>query len=240
MTKNSSSRFYLTPSWVCSLNGDRIEVAFGSKQYGDYNLLEEPYCKKCAFPGVTTASCRWHSDDYGFDRIYAVGKYISSKSSQGWNDLLSKHIRGLKMYPRYAEPLGMAISVCVQNRFSELKGCDYLVPIPKHPNEMISGYNQTEKLAEIVSKNLCWSTASALVKVRPERMKSFPSRSARKNGVKDLYAFSNTLSVRGKQVVLIDDVTTSGSTVSECGKVLLDSGAKAVNVIVAGRDIFVD
>jgi predicted amidophosphoribosyltransferase len=230
----------LTPGWECRFNGNKIEVAIGSKQYGSYDLLVEPYCKKCAFPGVTTAECKWHSDDYGFDRIYAVGKYMSSKSGEGWDDLLSKHIRGLKKYPNYAEPLGKAVSLCVQNLFSELNGWDFLTPVPKHPNEMTNGYNQAETLASIVSNSLGWPTASALVKVRPEKMKSFASRSSRKAGVKGLYAFSNSLSLTGKRVILIDDVTTSGSTVSECAKVLMDSGAKAVNVIVAGRDVFVN
>ncbi len=230
----------MTPGWDCRFNGSKIEVAIGIKEYGSYDLLVEPYCKKCAFPGVTTTECRWHSDDYGFERIYAVGKYMSSKSGEGWDDLLSKHIRGLKTYPNYAEPLGKAVSLCVQNLFSELNECDFLIPVPKHPDEMINGYNQAETLAGIISNCLGWPAANALVKVRPDKMKNFASRSSRKAGVKGLYAFSNNLSITGKRVILIDDVTTSGSTASECAKVLVDAGAEGVNVIVAGRDAFVN
>lgn len=132
------------------------------------------------------------------------------------------------------------MSLCVQNVFGELTGSDFLVPVPKHPNEMINGYNQAEKLTEVISSILGPPVSNALSKVKPTKMKSLSSRTARKVGVKGLYAFINHSSLDGKQVILVDDVTTSGSTVSECAQVLLNAGAKIVNVLVAGRDVFMN
>jgi lysophospholipase L1-like esterase len=77
-------------------------------------------------------------------------------------------------------------------------------------------------------------------KLKPTKMKSLSSRVSRKAGVKGLYAMTNGSILRGSDVLLMDDVTTSGSTVSECGQTLLNGGAKTVNVLVAGRDVFVD
>jgi predicted amidophosphoribosyltransferase len=43
--------------------------------------------------------------------------------------------------------------------------------------------------------------------------------------------------VKNKRIILVDDVSTSGATVSECAKVLLEAGAVVVNVLIAGRDV---
>jgi predicted amidophosphoribosyltransferase len=238
--QNLSEPANLTLVWQCCLRGNEIEVSFGTKQYGSYSLLTEPYCEICAFPGVITTECSWHSDDYGFERIYAMGKYISSRTAEGWNDLLSKHIRGLKRYPSYSEPLGKAMSLCVRKRYTELAESDCLVPVPKHPDEMTNGYNQAQKLTEVVSGILGLPIRNSLAKLKATKMKRFSSRVSRKAGVKGLYALTGDSTLRGRDVVLIDDVTTSGSTASECGQTLLNAGAKTVNVLVAGRDVFVD
>jgi len=122
--------------WECRLDGDLIQVSFGGKAYGAYKLLTDPYCRKCAYPGVATDTCKWHHDDYGFDRIYAMGTYISSKTHAGYNDLLSKHIRGLKRYRNYAHPLGKGLALCLKHRFPELLKFDVIVPMPKHRDEL--------------------------------------------------------------------------------------------------------
>ena len=144
------------------------------------------------------------------------------------------------MYPAYSEPLGKAMSLCIQNRFSELKGSDFLVPVPKHPEEIVNGCNQAEKLTDVVSSILELPAINVLTKVGPVKMKSLTSRSSRKESVKGLYEVHNSAPLENKQAILIDDVTTSGSTASECAQVLLNIGAKMINVVVAGRDVFVD
>ena len=107
-------------SWRVVFKDNEIAVFYGSKYYGDYVLLEEPYCLKCAYPGVTTKECCWHWDDYGFERIYAMGAYLSSSTPEGYSDLLSKHIRGLKKFLGYSIPLGLGLTECLRNKYLEL------------------------------------------------------------------------------------------------------------------------
>jgi len=227
----------LPSGWQCNLENNVIRVACGGRYYGEYKLLDEPYCRKCAYPGVTTESCTWHYDDYGFNRIYALGKYISSKTQEGYDDLLSKHIRGLKKYPKYSEPLGSALSLCMKHKFRELLNFNMIVPAPKHKDELVGdGFNQAIELAKVLSTNVGIPWIDTLRKQTALKMKGL-SRELRKTKVKGLYKCSDPKAVRSKRVILLDDVSTSGSTASECSQILINAGARVVSVLVAGRDV---
>jgi len=166
-----------------------------------------------------------------------MGKYIPPKIQEGYSDLLSKHIRGLKRFPRYSEPLGIGLSLCTRYKFAELLDFDLIVPMPKHKDELVgSGFNQAMELAKVVSAkaNIPWS--DILTKETPLKMKGLP-RELRKMKVKGIYKCLDSKVVRRKRVILLDDVTTSGASASECSQTLINAGAQVVNVLVAGRDV---
>ena len=231
-------------SCYCTYEGDKIGVFLGQKKWGEYILLKEPYCLKCACPGVATENCIWHEHDYGFERIYAMGAYLKREiiKERGEEDFLSSHILGLKQYPRYAEPLGLGMAECMKNRYLELMETELIVPIPKFPTELKVAtdpegvkYNQAEELANIISSNMHIPSLNVLKKTREQSMRSL-GEAERREVVKGLYGIGNSAGVRDKRILLVDDVSTSGATVSECAQVLIDAGAKTVNVLVAGRN----
>jgi len=225
-------------SWRIIFKGNEIAVFYGSRYYGDYILLEEPYCQKCAYPGVTTKECDWHWDDYGFERIYAMGAYLSSNTPEGYSDLLSKHIRGLKKFLGYSIPLGLGLAECLRKKYSELLETDLIVPVPLFKTELkISNgveYNQSVELSKVISEEVGIDYEEALAKTRERRLMDSP-RSERKTAVVGLYEVKKRDQVENKKILLVDDVSTSGATVSECSKVLINSGVTIVNVLVAGR-----
>lgn len=145
-------------SWRVDFRDTGIAVFFGSKYYGEYVLLKEPFCSKCAYPGVTTEECSWHWDDYGFERLYAMGAYLSSSTREGYRDLLSKHIRGLKKFPRYSVPLSLGLAECMRNKYPELLEMDLIVPVPLFETElkMSEGeeYNQSVELSKVISQEV--------------------------------------------------------------------------------------
>lgn len=231
-------------SCYCTYEGDKIGVFLGQKKWGEYILLKEPYCLKCAYMGVPTENCIWHEYDYGFERIYAMGAYLKRRiiEERGEEDFLSSHILGLKQYPRYAEPLGLGMVECMKNRYLELMKSELIVPIPKFQTELKVAtdpkgikYNQAEELANIISSNISIPSLNVLKKTREQSMRSL-GEADRREVVKGLYGIGNSAGVRDKSILLVDDVSTSGATVSECAQVLRDAGAKTVNVLVAGRN----
>jgi predicted amidophosphoribosyltransferase len=174
-----------------------------------------------------------------------MGLYYPSRgdpSSAGWNDFLSKHIRGLKRYPGYATPLGLGLSLCITKIYTELQKMDLIVPVPKFASELkkaMNGsgkmYNQAAELSKVISAETGISFADALEKLREQKMRGL-AMDERWGVVKGLYGVRDKGVVERRKVILVDDVFTSGATVSECSDMLLRAGSECVNVLVAGRD----
>ena len=118
---------------------------------------------------------------------------------------------------------------------------DCIVPVPLHRIRYIKrGYNQSAILAKMVSKILdrpvYYRALTKKINTSQQVGKALRERTANLMG-----AFSRprylSQSVEGKNVLLVDDVVTSGSTVSECAKILVKSGAKRVDVLTLAKTL---
>lgn len=231
--------------WYCKFQGDRIRVYTQRKEYGHYVLMQEPFCHVCSYPGVTTEECPWCYDYYGFNKIYAMGSYISSKTQRGREDMLSSHILGLKKYRNYKYPLGEALSLCIRHKWPELLESDLIVPVPKEESEYKidrdtkNRYNQSLELSKELARKLDIPISEALEKTVPLSLLDL-NRDQRRESVKGIYVIDSAAEVNGKSILLVDDVATSLSTSCECSKVLKNSGAAIVNVVVLGRNELID
>jgi ComF family protein len=174
----------------------------------------------------------------GLDRIYAMGRYVPHPVDAE-QDLLSYHIRGFKKYKNYAYPLGKGLEVVTREIYKELLECTIIVPVPLHPEKFAErGYNQSSELAKVVAEGLGIPVEDLLQKTRNVDMRAL-SWEERRGAVEGLYALQTNASekIRGQRVLLVDDVVTTGFTMSECGTLLNDAGAASVNVLVAGRTV---
>ena len=91
------------------------------------------------------------------------------------------------------------------------------------------GYDQGELLARAMAKRLGLPAAATLVKARHTQPQSgLDSAEARRANALGAYAILNGAEVAGKRVLLADDVVTSGATLSECARTLLEAGAEFV------------
>ena len=112
-----------------------------------------------------------------------------------------------------------------------LAGADLLVPVPLHPRRQRErGFNQADELA----RGLRLPVARALRRTRPTVSQVELPAEARRLNVLDAFALGLPV-VRGRIVVLIDDVTTTGATLDACAAALLDGGAREVRALTAAR-----
>ena len=131
--------------------------------------------------------------------------------------------------------LGMLLGSLIQARpFPKLP--EAVVPIPLHPARLRErGFNQSLEISRGIAKTLGLPPAPALL----ERIRNTPSqrtlkRAGRMANLKD--AFLSRPEARGKHILLIDDVMTTGSTLRTAADTLLNAGAASVSVAVLARD----
>ena len=117
--------------------------------------------------------------------------------------------------------LGQQLGESIKN--AELfQGIDYLVPIPLHPKkEHIRGYNQSHVIAQgVEDKTKIPIMKDCLYRKVFTSTQTKKSRDERMDNVKDIFDIKNCELLRGKHVLLIDDVLTTGATLLAAGMTL--------------------
>lgn len=111
-----------------------------------------------------------------------------------------------------------------------------LVPMPLHPSRLIErGFNQSGEIARIVARRLELRLAeSALHRTRATAPQVGLARHERAGNLKGAFA-ADARVVAGRAVILVDDVVTTGSTVAEAARTLLEARATTVHVWAAAR-----
>lgn len=113
---------------------------------------------------------------------------------------------------------------------------DLVVPVPLHPaRKRERGFNQAELLAELLAKRSSLTMRNALERIRYTTTQTAYDRGERMENLRDAFRLRKKTNVRGLRVLLIDDVLTTGSTLSECARVLKASGAISVHAATAAR-----
>ncbi len=111
---------------------------------------------------------------------------------------------------------------------------DLLVPVPLHKRRLKSrGFNQALLLTQAFP-DLPWSW-EVVVRTRHTVPQMELKPRERQANVKGAFAVSDPARVKGKQVLLVDDLYTTGATVKECARVLRRAGARRVEVLTVAR-----
>ena len=123
--------------------------------------------------------------------------------------------------------------------FIDYGSYDLLVPVPLHPKRLRErGFNQALILGKAIGRREGFPCRGFLLKktrLSPPQINLSPQE--RGKNVKGSFAVADPGGVRGKRVLLIDDVMTTGSTVNECAGELLKAGAGEVDVFTLARAV---
>ncbi len=127
-----------------------------------------------------------------------------------------------------AAPLGRRLAMRVAQDHPE--GFDEITWVPvSYLRRFRRGYDQARLLAEAVGGELGMKPRKLLKKRRHNRPQSSLTSEERRGNVLGVYEISPNCLVKGKRILLIDDVFTTGATAEECARVLLTAGAKSVS-----------
>lgn len=119
----------------------------------------------------------------------------------------------------------------------EMADTDAVLAVPLHPRRRRErGYDQAYLLARVLAAELrCKLLRGALVRTRYTSQQALLPASKRWDNVRGAFAVRKPEKVRGRRLLLADDVMTSGTTADECAKVLKKAGAAQVKVLTLAR-----
>ena len=120
---------------------------------------------------------------------------------------------------------------------SVLKNADYIIPVPLYWQRLVKRkYNQSAllavKLSKLVERPFLLNT---LLRIKKTQSQGHKNREERIKNIQNAFCVRHPEKIKGKTIVLIDDVYTTGATLNECAKVLRQAGAKRVEALVLAR-----
>lgn len=128
----------------------------------------------------------------------------------------------------YAEPYGKLIADCIRENLKGRYDLISWVPLSRERYKE-RGYDQAMLLAMAAALELDDVAVSTLEKYKNvEKQSKMGSVEKRKANISGVYRVEDPELIEGKRILLIDDIVTSGSTLSECARMLLQAGAKEV------------
>ena len=193
------------------------------------SLESAPFCDRCGLPvqelDAPCARCLGKGVPH-FERVIRLGVF---------QDPLKHLIHQMKYHRRWpiAEMLAKKL-VAHEPAKALLSESDVLVPVPLHPFRHISrGYNQAEVIARTIGHLCKLPVMSAIVRARRTPMQTtMPSSAQRIENMTDAFLLVREKGIRGKHVVLIDDVTTTGATLQSAARALVQSKPASVCALV--------
>ena len=189
--------------------------------------LVQPYCRVCADPGVS-GLCRWCSQfPRGFDSLRSPFRFEGT---------LRDAIFRLK-YKGERASAGPLANLMARYLERNPVSVEALVPAPLHPRRLRSrGYNQSALLARETGNRLNLPVREdLLIRVsNPRPQVETQSQQERRSNVAGNFLCQGDAT--GMAVLLIDDVATTGSTLSECALALKSGGAGRVHAFTLARE----
>ncbi len=171
---------------------------------------------------------------YEYQKNFAKKKIISGFTSLYLFEKdkeLQKIIHAVKYSQRFL--LGKFLGVLIGNHFGALFiewKIDFIIPVPLHHLKKAErGYNQSFYIAKGISKatNIPLN-AKAVKRKRFTQSQTTMNLVEREENIKGAFASKNIRKIIEKNILLIDDVITTGATINECGKILLAGGVNKV------------
>lgn len=200
--------------------------------FGKVTFIEAPFCDCCGTPfevgeaaGTLCGAC-----------IRRPPPYRHARAAMVYDD----GSRGLLLKFKHADRTDVAPGLSrwmARAGAGLLRSADVLVPVPIHRRRLFARrYNQAALLCRILAAASGADFApDAMVRTRRTAPQGDFDRLGRMRNVKNAFLVARPEAVQGRRVLLIDDVLTTGATVSECTKTLLVAGAQEVAVLTVAR-----
>lgn len=229
--------FLLPPRCMCcgKINADGNGLC--AECFNKITFIAKPYCQRCGQPFTQVAAV---NAKMICPKCLAEKKhpFRMARAAVKYDYPSKKSILALKFMDRTENAKIFAKWLKLAGTDIWKEGADVLIPVPLHYGRLLTRrYNQSALLAQELSKltNIKTDTGSLLKCKSTKPQSSFAHRNARAQNIKGAFKVKNPANIKGKRVVLIDDVFTTGATAKECAKTLYKAGALSVDVLTIAK-----
>lgn len=191
------------------------------EKYGKYICDEcyEKYKNKYLFRKI---------ENENFDYIFCSSFYTN---------FIKNKIHNFKFFNKsYLYMFFIELSLRNEKIVNFLKNFDLITYIPMNlKKEDERGYNQSKLLSEELGKKLGIKVEKLLEKQKQCKTQSKLSEKEREENIKDAFKFVNNKGLKNKNIILVDDILTTGSTIREASKILKESGANKICIFAIAK-----
>ncbi len=199
-----------------------------------FDLYRKPHCAVC---GRTLFDCSEADAEETYKCNDCIGKSFYFEQNMPiyvYGNILRKVIHGYKYgyHPMYGQVLGRLIHKHIDHGYYE--GVNALIPVPLHKSKLRKrGYNQAELMATELGKRLGIPVyADMIVRTRATRKQSGLGAEARRINIADAFALNKIyLNHSINSCIIVDDIYTTGSTLSACAQILKQHGVDHVKCL---------
>ena len=195
----------------------------GERLFGFAASAEQQLCGECL------------KEHPAFERASAYGSYDG-----GLRELI--HLLKYDRVRSAAPVLGRMLAEAIEDLRPQFTAVDpLLIPVPLHSGKLRSrGFNQSELIAQAALKGnptlrRIEFRPQLLKRVRPTESQTGLTREQRRANIRGAFAVTRPTGIEGREVVVVDDVLTTGTTAGECARVLRKAGAARVWVATVAR-----
>jgi ComF family protein len=221
---------------VCTICGENVRA-------GEYlcNRCEAkavrivaPFCQKCSQPFDGSITSEFTCANCAHRTIYFDAAVSAYRGRGIVRDMIHEFKYGRQIHLRHL--VARWLQAALDDERIRGSRFDIIVPVPLHAaRQRERGFNQASLLATLLSAQTSISSKAVLERIRYTTTQTALDRSERMENLHNAFRLRKNVDVRSLRVLLIDDVLTTGSTLSECAGVLKRDGALSVHAATAAR-----
>lgn len=222
---------FMPQNFKCAICGvETAGINFCDNCRSHFHYISGKVCEKCGGRiiggGDLCVDCK--SANHEFVKTYCVLDY---------DGIVVGAIAKLKN--NGIKSVAYGFSYIMLDRFKALDiPFDMIIPVPMHGNRLKErGFNQTEILCNEIERYYGRVRKDILLRVRDTPHQTGLNKENRESNLENAFKITNKSTVKGKIILLVDDIYTTGTTLSQCAKELNKAGAKEVYGLCLCRSV---
>lgn len=236
LLKSNALNLLLPARCLCCGEAVAEQGSVCSECWGNLRFLGQPACYCCTQPfeyaiGKNALCAACIASPPAYDRAAAVLRYDAASSSLITRFKYADQIHAAKHYAKWMARSGAEL----------IAEADIITPVPLHRRRLFSRrYNQSALLARALAQQVKLPyVPDVLLRIRHTPPQASLNRSHRQKNLRGAFIPNpkQTLSLKDKNILLIDDVTTTGATLNACARVLKKAGASRVYVVALAKTV---